>query len=236
MPPFGRSQLRGNHARHGTMILYSRRKRRQLGLKAKKSRLEVHRQMFAEQCQTVVKLINQRKSEYYHSKLPKADCKGTFKVMNSLLSYNVRTPLPPATSDKILANEFGTFFHDKFQEMRQELDRRMPTSTYKHPSPDSPVPLLANFQLQTPSDICKIINKCTSKSCPVDIIPTSFIKNNVVLQAAAPVLTVFVNMPLTSGVFRYGHKRGLVTPLLKKTGLDVNSFSNYRPVQYPIPQ
>ena len=47
---------------------------RQLEHKAKKSRLEVHRQMFAEQCQTVVKLINQRKSEYYHSKLKDADC------------------------------------------------------------------------------------------------------------------------------------------------------------------
>ncbi len=40
----------------------ARRKRRQLERKAKKSRLEVHRQMYAVQCQTVVKLINQCKS------------------------------------------------------------------------------------------------------------------------------------------------------------------------------
>ena len=44
--------------------------------------------------------LNQRKLEYYHGNLLDADYKETFKVMNSLLSYSVRTPLLPATSDK----------------------------------------------------------------------------------------------------------------------------------------
>ncbi len=50
------------------------------------------------------------------------------------------------------------------------------------------------------------------------------------MTAALPVITMIINQSLVCGVVPASLKRAQVTPLLKKTGLDSNNFSNYRPV------
>lgn len=45
-----------------------------------------------------------------------------------------------------------------------------------------------------------------------------------------PTITELVNTSLSTSIFPYKLKRGLVTQRLKKTGLDTNIFSYYRPV------
>ena len=68
----------------------------------------------------------------------------------------------------------------------------------------------------------------TNKSCELDPLPTSFVKEAV--GALAPIITDIVNLSLTSGVFPSCYKEALVTPLLKKQSLDCNRLQNYRPV------
>ena len=50
------------------------------------------------------------------------------------------------------------------------------------------------------------------------------------LHVVTPVLTTLINASLASGQFPSQLKRAQVKPLLKKTGLDSTSLSNYRPV------
>ena len=71
---------------------------------------------------------------------------------------------------------------------------------------------------------------CAPKSCSLDPIPTSLLKDPDVLNAALPKITTIINQSLASGEVPYVLRRARVTPLLKKAGLDVNNYKNYRPV------
>ena len=84
------------------------------------------------------------------------------------------------------------------------------------------------MSLQTSDDIRKIIYKCTNKTCSLDVIPTSLLKQ--VLKAVLPTLTTLVNSSLATGVFPDSLKRAKLSPLLKKNGLDVSKLSNFRPI------
>lgn len=46
----------------------------------------------------------------------------------------------------------------------------------------------------------------------------------------APVLSSIINLSLSSAMFPQTFKHAIVTPLLKKPGLDKESLSNYRPI------
>ena len=74
------------------------------------------------------------------------------------------------------------------------------------------------------------MRKCANKSCSLDNIPTSLIKNETVLQSVIPALTSLINKSFATGKFPDSLKQAQVTPLLKKSGLDVSDLKNYRPV------
>ena len=58
--------------------------------------------------------------------------------------------------------------------------------------------------------------------------PTSVVVD--CMDVLLPVITKIVNLSLTSGIFPTDWKESLVTPLLKKEGLNVSLLENYRPV------
>ena len=89
---------------------------------------------------------------------------------------------------------------------------------------------LHTFQLQSADAIAKVIRKCPTKSCSLDPLPTSVLKDNCVLECVAPLITCIVNRSLESGCVPDVLKVAQVSPLLKKAGLDCNVLSNYRPV------
>ena len=62
----------------------------------------------------------------------------------------------------------------------------------------------------------------------IDVIPTTLLKANI--GTLAPVLTRIVNLSIESSTVPKVMKHAVVTPLLKKTGLDPESLSNYRPI------
>jgi hypothetical protein len=68
---------------------------------------------------------------------------------------------------------------------------------------------------------------CPSKSSPIDPIPTFVLKK--CLPVLAPPVTNIINLSLSSVIFPHEMKLALITPLLKKQGLDPNVLSNYRP-------
>ena len=67
-----------------------------------------------------------------------------------------------------------------------------------------------------------------SKTCSLDPVPTWLIKS--CLDELCPVFTHIVNCSLETGSMPSVLKKAVVRPLLKKSGLDVNVFKNYRPV------
>ena len=210
-------------------IHLARQKHRQRERMYRQSGLEIHKQMLAEQSKQVVSMINCAKREFYQQKLEGANQKDSFKLLDSLLVADQLTPLPQAESNQDLADKFVSYFDSKVKKIREGLDAMdLPDA---HPLElDVPAPQLSVFQQQSQQSVQATINKCATKSCALDALPTKLLKAPQVLDAALPVITSVINQSLSSGVVPTIYKSALVTPLLKKTGLDCNDYRNFRPV------
>ena len=84
------------------------------------------------------------------------------------------------------------------------------------------------FEPTCVTEIKELIMKSTSKSCELDPVVTSLIKQNI--DVFAKYITIIVNRSLSSGCFPDNQKIAHVKPLLKKPNLDKEVFKNYRPV------
>ena len=73
----------------------------------------------------------------------------------------------------------------------------------------------------------KLVLRAPTKSCLLDPLPTNFLKD--CLDESLPILSTTINLPLESGFFPDIWKESVVTPLLKKQGLDL-VFKNVRPI------
>jgi len=89
-------------------------------------------------------------------------------------------------------------------------------------------PALECFELATEDEVIKTIINSPCKTSPQDPIPTWLLKEN--LSMLAPSITGIINMSLTTTTFPDRMKTAIVRPLLKKSTLDPEQFSNYRPV------
>ena len=73
-----------------------------------------------------------------------------------------------------------------------------------------------------------VFSSLPTKTCMLDPIRTSLTKE--CLSDLLPLITRIVNSSLCSGVVPPQFKQAIVTPLLKKPGLDPNDLKNFRPV------
>ena len=85
---------------------------------------------------------------------------------------------------------------------------------------------LCEFTLAMTADIRRIVIQSIAKSYDLDPMLTSLLKNNV--DIFAPILTAIVDTSIEVCVVPVDMKHALMTPTLKKRGLDVNSLANYR--------
>jgi hypothetical protein len=231
--PLRRIKVKGDSIKpwYNDDIHSERQKRRRLERKARKTGLEIDRQLYLEQSQNVVEAIKLRKADYFHSKLENADCKETFKLLDGLIKDKNAVHLPQSASDKELVRKFSDYFHQKILDIRGDLDIGRHSTTPDILTTEDCSCTLDQFSQLSTEDLDKIIASAANKSCGLDIVPTSLLKlNRCILEAILPSLTGIVNASLLSGVFPSCFKRALVRPHLKKSGLDVNDLKNYRPV------
>ena len=88
--------------------------------------------------------------------------------------------------------------------------------------------LLFQFEPVTEKVILEFLIKSPTKSCMLDPIPTSLTKQS--LNDLVSLIKVIVNASLSAGIVPQQFKQALVTPLLKKPGLDSDDMKNFRPV------
>ena len=212
-------------------ILQAKRKRRKLERKWRHSKHEEDQQQYIEQCNTVSTLISDARTQYYNKAI--SDCgtdqKSMYKVMNKLLHRNKSTPLPCHMSAERLANEFADHFTHKIINIRKDLlllqeDQDM---TCPQNAPACSI-TLDEFEMATEEEISKLIKKSASKSCSLDPIPTVLLKE--CLTVLVPVITVIVNLSLSSATMPEDLKKAILSPLLKKSSLDWEILKNFRPV------
>ena len=124
-----------------------------------------------------------------------------------------------------LPDAFSEFFQQKIIRIHTQLDvADAATIIPMHHVSRS----LVAFSVVTKPDVQKIVHRPPTKSCLLDPIPTSLLKERAV--NLTPVITNIVSSSLQRGVFPHEFKRAIVTPLLKSTSLDPDTFTNFGPV------
>ena len=211
-------------------LTQAKRIRRRAERKWRKTGLTVHKQIFDNCKQSVVKIVEKAETLYYKSKINQdMPTKDLFRQTDKLLGRNATKTLPNDINPTEISETFSNFFQDKVKALRDTLDNKC-TDDYDPLSEDHfhTTSSFLNFNIVSETDVKKEIMNAKSKSCSLDPIPTSLLKEYV--DELLPVITRIINNSLQSSTFPTTYKKALIIPLIKKQGLDKNILKNYRPV------
>ena len=89
-------------------------------------------------------------------------------------------------------------------------------------------PHLNSLSPVTTEEVNKLIGSMSSKSSPMDFMPTSVLKK--CSGVFAPLIARLANLSFAEGHFPRRFKQAQVIPLLKKVGMDVDDPANYRSI------
>ena len=164
---------------------------------------------------------------YFHDRITQASsAKKLNSVLSNLLGSSTSSPQPTTYPPDDLPERFSQYFKEKIVNHRNSLDHDA-----SRPSPPSPTfagsPLTC-FQPVTITFVESIIKKHPIKTCELDPLPGFLFTR--CLNKLLPFITDIINTSLSTGVVPDCFKSAIVRPLLKKPGLSVNDFQNYRPV------
>ena len=129
----------------------------------------------------------------------------------------------PTSDNAKQATDFMEFFVDRIDLIRETTNGAQPPifTDYVGPTMDTFLPI-------TTEQFTKMIAEAPNKHCVLDPVPTSLVKNCSSLLALF--LSKHFNRSLSESYVPTSQKAAIITPLLKKMGLDKNDRKNYRPV------
>jgi hypothetical protein len=212
-------------------VLKAKRARRRAERKKRKSGLTVHIQAYNKAKIQVNKVSNIAKITHYHSEFEKAstDNKKTFSLLDTLLGEQDRSSVCPDLNDTQAAANFSDFFSCKISRIRASLDvSASQMMNNNHVVSNNAVSQFTVFKPLSQEDVRRLVTQAKPTSCLLDPLPTKLTIE--LLDILLPVIQKIVNLSLDSGTVPLEFKKAVVRPLLKKSGLDRDELSNYRPV------
>ena len=212
-----------------TEFLDARKKRRQLYKKWKKSRSDEDREEFVHSRSYVNQLSFEKRRSFYQNSISNSNNsqKDLYKVTNSLLDRNTKSVLPHTENPTSLANKFNNFFIEKIENIRNNLVAPNDYSVQRTVINNVNVPSFSTFKPVSSEEVQKMISARKIKTCPRDPIPAFLLRSSIMCIITS--LVFLINVSLSIGSME-GLKDSVITPILKKAGLDPESLSNYRPV------
>jgi hypothetical protein len=132
------------------------------------------------------------------------------------------SPSSPSQST-LRAQALADFFVEKVSNVRAAIQQCAP-QTFLGPCPAH----LSDFLLCTPAQVHQTILQSARKSCHLDPVPHTRVI--ALLHLVLPFLHLLCNKLLQSGVLPDEEKLAAVTPILKKTALNHDIASSFRPV------
>ncbi len=224
--------LRPNTLWYTDELREAKHEKRQRERKWRSTQLTVHKDLYKEQCSIVNKLLHAAKQSYFCEKISrhKGDQKQLYRLSKKLLGDDGEPVLPEHDSPLDLAESFKDFFVTKVTRIRDTIKETGLADAPNHWEMESPFvgQPLAEFTPATPEEIKKILTTGSAKSCELDPLPTSLLRQ--CTDELLHLITVIVNKSLADGVVPSDFKKALVKPLLKKPSLDKEILKNYRPV------
>ena len=206
--------------------LEKRRYLRSLERKFLRTGLTVDKEIFTQERLSYKQFIDQQKVDFYKCKIASADnSRAMFKLIDELSGCKrISSNILPDLQYHMIPDAFVNFFVDKIVKIRDNMSDVVP------PVNDISITssTLDRFFVLSHDQVKKIVMGMKNKSCPLDPIPTTFVKS--CIDVLVPVLTKLVNCSFEEGVFPDDCKNALVRPVIKKACLDRNILKNYRPV------
>jgi len=121
------------------------------------------------------------------------------------------------------ADGFAEFFRRKVDDM-MSATAGQPAPTVVDSAPSS----LSFFRPCSETEVRRIITASAATSCVLDPIPTFLLREFV--DVLLPYVTCMVNASLSQGWLPESQKHAVVSPRLKKRGLDTSNMANFWPV------
>lgn len=169
------------------------------------------------------KLCKQKQQQYWSTHIEEnADPRKLWRVLDD--AFCRQSTFTSHSDTDITASTLHDFFDSKVETVRVDTSSS-PPPVY---SPAPPGVKLTDFVPLAQSQVGTIIQSVANKYCSLDPAPTWLAKQ--CLHILLPFVTHLVNTSLSTGVFPTAYKTALVTPRLKKSGLDPTSPSSYRPI------
>ncbi len=200
----------------------ARRLARSFERRYRRSRMEADRLAWIRQLETKRVLITQKAASYWTNSLHA--CHGNSKQLWCCLNTILRRDVPSSVQSVIVtAESLEAFFCDKVEAVR--------SATRLCPPPAFTVFDGSHFDDFRPCSIEEIrqtIQKSPPKSCTLDPIPNSLFTP--LLEQLLPILHLLCNTSMSDGVLPDSEKAAIVTPILKKAGLDPDNTASYRPI------
>ena len=220
--------VRKNALWYDNTLLSAKRLKRKLERKWRETKSISDYREYRNQSIAVNKNLETARIKHYNNEIcqQQGNSKVMFSVAKKLTGDNSDPVLPHHTDPATLANRFSAFFHDKIQTIKANIviDASIPPPTELRYTG----PRLVVFQPVTTIEIHKLILSTPNKSCDLDPIPTTLVKQ--CCAELLPNITNIINGSLVSGVFPSDYKVALVRPIIKKSNLDPDVLKNYRPV------
>ena len=197
--------------------------------------LTVDRIIFDDLCDTYNHQLDCAKSAYYSDKIQSSsDKRSMFSLTSKLAGTRVERQLPAHSSKSELSEQFSIYFEEKIAKIQsvlltaQENTQPFDTDIQDFIEPPFIGEPLDCFRPATLDEIVSLINKSKSKTCSLDPLPTSMLKQCPV--EFAPSILQVINSAIEHCTVPAYFKHALINPIIKKPSLDPNDFKNYRPV------
>ena len=205
----------------------AKQKLRGLERKMRSTKLEIHRQIFKDECHACNRSISEAKKEYYMNQFANFDSRDLFRTVDKISKPSSADILPSIDeSDDQLAERFAKFFTEKIEKIACEFQSAdfMSDDT----SSSQCHAAFEKFSAVSVQQVLTLLSKSPSSSCSLDPIPTSLVKK--CAKELAPVIARIINLSFESGYFPDSLTRAHIKPLIKNPKLDKNDLKSYRPI------
>ena len=200
----------------------SRRKARSLERRFRLTHSHADRLAWTNHLQLKRSLIRNKQAAYWTSIIDEAagNSSRLWRRLNALLA---RDPVYGPKESCITAETLSDYFSAKVESIR--------AVTATSPPPVFRILTEATFNeftLCSENDIRSFILQAPAKSCSMDPLPYQVLRDN--LDNLLPFITTMCNNSLKNGHLPLSQKSAIITPVIKKAGLDPSIAANYRPI------
>ena len=196
-------------------IAKSRQKLRFYERKWRKSRNVDDLRLFLDMKSEFIVTLDNAKSEFIQSTIDNNihDERSLFKTLNKVMHRKRENPMPDHTSSHELANKFSDYFQSKVSKIRDNFSKEPQDSTFAYDGGNFSS-IMDSFRELTQDDTRRLIDGSSNKSCEMDPIPTTVLKQ--IACEITPVIQFLIDKSLSQGKFPDECKKAIVRPLLKK--------------------